>query len=129
MNRCVSWRCRGAKLGNLVATSSVLSACGKAFAWRHALWLCPTDDLVSCSAVMSACERGSQWPLALVIFGDLRRRQVVDLVSWNGALAAVQRAGRSDLAQEMLREMEEQRIRPNLVSAWRKKGVKVDLKR
>ena len=147
-------------LGNLVASSAVLSACGKAFAWRHALALCPAQpDVVSYSAVMSACERGSQWRMALQTFQAMRhgrqglrrrvrcfRRRVrwflrgfghvldtfsivfldprldaklsVDLVAWNTALAAVQRAGRPDWAQGMLEAMLRRRLRPNVVSAF-----------
>lgn len=98
---------------DIIAYSTAISACEKAYQWQAAMSLLFNTllakmkmDLIAYSATISACEKCQQWQYALLLFHEIKAGSHVDLITYNSVISACENAGKWQEALELLFEAE-----------------------
>ena len=99
---------------DIIAYSTAISACEKAYQWQAAMSLLFNTllakmkmDLIAYSATISACEKCQQWQYALLLFHEIKAGSHVDLITYNSVISACENAGKWQEALELLFEAED----------------------
>ena len=99
---------------DIIAYSTAISACEKAYQWQAAMSLLFNTllakmkmDLIAYSATISACEKCQQWQYALLLFHEIKAASHVDLITYNSVISACENAGKWQEALELLFEAED----------------------
>ena len=99
---------------DIIAYSTAISACEKAYQWQAAMCLLFNTllarmkmDLIAYSATISACEKCQQWQYALLLFHEIKAGSHVDLITYNSVISACENAGKWQEALELLFEAED----------------------
>ena len=114
---------------DVVAHTSLLSACAKNSKWARALWhffqemsrdkVAP--DLICIGAALSACARGGRWELALQMLrgegeGAAKPLKKVNAAVVGAALSACAKAAQWEVACLLLLESSASSVKPDVVS-------------
>ena len=120
----LQWLLEGRTQPNVIACTSLISACSGEGHWEQALALfssmtswevCP--NVISYNTTISACEKAAQWQRALQLLQLAKIHDVTpDVISFNTTISACARAGAWEHAIFLLQEIGMQKLEPTLIS-------------
>ncbi|CAE6909993.1 unnamed protein product [Symbiodinium sp. CCMP2592] len=100
-----------------------LGACAKAGSWQLALSLVEQMDaeqmkvgVVAWTSALTACARSSAWRMALCFFERAVRACTVDAALYSAGISACEKGGQWQKALDLLAEMPESGVTPNIIS-------------